>query len=57
MDKKFSQAEQEILSTADHMAAAATNFNGYGYDVFIQARDSFKELVHKWLEELSPDPA
>lgn len=50
------QAEKEILATADSMAAAATNFSGYGYDVFISARESLKDLVHEWLARLEHLP-
>lgn len=41
--------KQEILKLADEMAAAATNFRGQGYEIFIETRDRFKEF----LEQLS----
>ena len=49
MTTLLQQAEQQILEAADTMAAAATTFSGYGYDVFIRARDTFREVVHEWL--------
>lgn len=57
MTTLLEQAEQQILESADTMAAAATAFGGYGYDVFIRARDAFQELVHEWLARLDPKPA
>ena len=46
------QAELEILESADTIAAAATNFSGFGDDVFIKARDTFREVVHEWVVKL-----
>lgn len=33
---------QDIMEAADTMAAAATSFSSHGYEIFIQARESFK---------------
>ena len=38
--------EQTVLmQLADNMAAAATTFNSHGYEMFISARDQFKQCV------------
>lgn len=57
MTTLLQQAEQQILEAADTMAAAATSFSGYGYDVFIRARDTFREVVHEWLDKVEHEPA
>ena len=55
MNTLQNQAEKEILATADNLAAAATNFSGYGYDVFITARETLKSVVHEWIERIVSD--
>lgn len=55
MNTLQNQAEKEILATADNLAAAATNFSGYGYDVFITARETLKSVVHEWIERVVRD--
>ena len=37
--------QQNIIRLADNMAAAAVGFSSHGYDVFISAREEFKEFV------------
>jgi hypothetical protein len=44
--------QQNMLRLADNMAAAAANFGSHGYDVFINAREEFKEYVNSNLGEL-----
>ena len=43
--------EDNIMSLADNMASAAASFNSHGYDMFITARDSFKEYLHDLMQE------
>ena len=43
--------EKTVLDLADNMAAAASSFSSHGYDAFIQARDTFKEVLHKLVSE------
>jgi hypothetical protein len=38
--------QQNIMRLADNMAAAAASFNSHGYDMFINAREEFKEFVN-----------
>lgn len=38
--------QQNILRLADNMAAAAVGFSSHGYDVFISAREEFRDFVH-----------
>lgn len=49
MVREFSA--QQLLELADNMAAAATNFSGHGYDVFIRSREEFKQVLQETLEE------
>lgn len=44
--------QENILRLADNMAAAATGFNSHGYDLFINAREEFKEYVNNNFQEL-----
>ena len=44
--------ESTILELADNMAAAASTFNSHGYDTFIQSRETFKEVLHKYAENM-----
>lgn len=53
MNNLQDQAKCDILAKADSMAAAATNFSGYGYDVFIEARETLKRVIHEWVERIS----
>ena len=55
MNTLQNQAEKEILAASDNMAAAATIFSGYGYDVFIAARETLKSVVHGWVERVVRD--
>lgn len=43
--------EDELLTSADNLAEAATSFAGQGYKMFIEARQSFIDLLHKFIEE------
>lgn len=43
--------QQNILRLADNMAAAAAGFNSHGYDMFINAREEFKEFIYNNIEE------
>jgi hypothetical protein len=43
--------QKKIMDAADEMAAAATNFRGHGYEIFIQAREHFKELLKTLVEK------
>ena len=45
--------ESTILNLADNMAAAASTFNSHGYDTFIQSRETFKEVLHKYAEHIT----
>lgn len=38
--------QQNIIRLADNMAAAAAGFSSHGYDIFINAREEFKEFVN-----------
>jgi hypothetical protein len=44
--------QENILRLADNMAAAATGFNSHGYDLFINAREEFKEYVNNNFQKL-----
>lgn len=44
--------QQNILRLADNMAAAAAGFNSHGYDVFINAREEFKDFVNNNFQKL-----
>jgi hypothetical protein len=48
---KIQVAEKEalLLSLADDMASAAASFNSHGYQLFVEARETFKETLHKEL--------
>jgi hypothetical protein len=39
------EVQEKVLELADSMAAAATNFKGHGYDIFIKAREELKEFL------------
>ena len=41
--------EHTLMYLADSMASAATSFSAHGYDTFIQARETFKDTLHKIL--------
>lgn len=45
-DQNVNQQEQELLSLADNMAAAAASFSSHGYDSFICAREILKQAIH-----------
>jgi hypothetical protein len=38
--------QQNIIRLADNMASAAAGFSSHGYDIFINAREEFKEFVN-----------
>lgn len=46
MQEHNQQTEQELLSLADNMAAAAASFSSHGYDSFICAREMLKQAIH-----------
>jgi hypothetical protein len=48
MDQKDDD-ELTLMYLADSMASAATSFSAHGYDTFIQAREQFKDTLHKIL--------
>jgi hypothetical protein len=48
MDQKDDD-ELTLMYLADSMASAATSFSAHGYDSFIQAREQFKDTLHKIL--------
>lgn len=50
-NKDDTETEALLLSLADNMASAATTFNAHGYDSFIQARENFKDTLHKILDK------
>jgi hypothetical protein len=43
--------ELTLMYLADSMASAATSFSAHGYDSFIQAREQFKDTLHKILAD------
>jgi hypothetical protein len=43
--------ELTLMYLADSMASAATSFSAHGYDSFIQAREQFKDTLHKILTD------
>jgi hypothetical protein len=43
--------EHTLMYLADSMASAATSFSAHGYDTFIQAREQFKDTLHKILAD------
>jgi len=43
--------EHTLMYLADSMASAATSFSAHGYDTFIQAREQFKDTLHKILTD------
>lgn len=46
MQEQNKQTEQDLLSLADNMAAAAASFSSHGYDSFICAREMLKQAIH-----------
>jgi hypothetical protein len=50
MDQKDDD-ELTLMYLADSMASAATSFSAHGYDSFIQAREQFKDTLHKILAD------
>lgn len=46
MQQPNQQTEQELLSLADNMAAAAASFSSHGYDSFICAREVLKQAIN-----------
>jgi hypothetical protein len=48
IDTKIDQ--KRILELADEMAAAATNFKGQGYEIFIKTREQFKETLELFMQ-------
>lgn len=51
MDQDNNNDETTLMYLADNMASAATSFNAHGYDTFIQARETFKDTLHKILTD------
>ena len=41
------EEQQRLLSLADTMAAAATNFNHHNYDLFVNARDGLVSALRE----------
>ena len=48
-NKEQNENEHTLMYLADSMASAATSFSAHGYDTFIQARETFKDTLHKIL--------
>ncbi len=49
------EAENYILSLADDMAQAATNFKGQGYTSFLTAREALKSEIHNIINRKPDD--
>ena len=47
--KMLIESENMLMNLADDMAAAATSFNGHGYQVFISSREQFRQTLHEIL--------
>ena len=47
--EKYKEIAKQLIASADTMASAASSFTNHGYDLFISARDKFKEEVDEIL--------
>lgn len=55
MPHRLKEMQENLMSKADNMAAAAVMFGSHGYDSFIHAREEFKtslEEIELTLEEI-----
>ena len=50
---KMQQDTNELIRLADAMAEAATNVQGHGYSVFINAREEFLSTIHAMNKDYS----
>lgn len=44
--------EETLIHMADDMASAATTFNSGGYEQFLQAREKFKDALHRYVSKI-----
>jgi hypothetical protein len=50
-NQQLAEDEIVLMSLADDMASAATTFNAHGYEIFLRARETFQQTLHKALVE------